>query len=68
MYIRSAKSVLVLLLMVYTGSVLTAWAQSISTGTVAGSVTDPSGAVVGGGNDYSYRHLHQQFPNCHDQR
>ncbi|MGA8437675.1 MAG: carboxypeptidase-like regulatory domain-containing protein [Candidatus Sulfotelmatobacter sp.] len=46
MYIRSVKLALVLLSVVYAGSALAAWAQSTSTGTVAGSVTDPSGAVV----------------------
>jgi hypothetical protein len=33
---------------IWLGSALPAWAQSSSTGTVAGSVTDPSGAVVSG--------------------
>jgi hypothetical protein len=33
---------------VWLGSALPVWAQSTSTGTVAGSVTDPSGAVVSG--------------------
>ena len=46
MYIRSVKLALVLLLVVCVGSALPAWAQSTSTGTVAGSVTDPTGAVV----------------------
>ena len=46
MYIRSVKLALVLLLVVCAGSALAAWAQSTSTGTVAGSVTDPTGAVV----------------------
>jgi len=48
MYIRSVKLALVLLLVVCAGSTLAAWAQSTSTGTVAGSVTDPTGAVVPG--------------------
>jgi hypothetical protein len=48
MYIRSVKLALVLLLVVCVGSSLPAWAQSTSTGTVAGSVTDPTGAVVAG--------------------
>lgn len=48
MHIRSVKSVLVLFLAVCLGECLSAWAQSTSTGTVAGSVTDPTGAVVAG--------------------
>ena len=48
MYIRSVKLALVLLLVVCVGSSLPASAQSTSTGTVAGSVTDPTGAVVAG--------------------
>src|SRR5580692_5872044 len=48
MYIRSLKLVLVLFLVICVGSSLCAWAQSTSTGTVAGSVTDPTGAVVAG--------------------
>jgi len=48
MYIRSVKLALVLLLVVCVGSSLPAWAKSTSTGTVAGSVTDPTGAVVAG--------------------
>jgi hypothetical protein len=48
MYIRSMKLALVLLLVVCGGSARAAWAQSTSTGTVSGSVTDPSGAVVAG--------------------
>src|SRR5208282_4007613 len=43
---RCAKLALVLLLMVCVGSVLPMWAQSTSTGTVVGNVTDPTGAVV----------------------
>ena len=48
MYIRSVKLALVLLLVVCVGNFLPAWAQSTSTGTVAGSVSDPTGAVVAG--------------------
>jgi hypothetical protein len=48
MYIRSLKLALVLLLAASGGSALAAWAQSTSTGTVAGSVSDSSGAVVEG--------------------
>jgi Carboxypeptidase regulatory-like domain len=48
MQIRSVKLPLVLLLVICAGSAPSAWAQSTSTGTVAGSVTDPSGAVVEG--------------------
>jgi Carboxypeptidase regulatory-like domain len=48
MQIRGLKLVLVLWLVVCVGSSLPAWAQSTSTGTVAGSVTDPSGALVAG--------------------
>ena len=48
MQIRSVKLPLVLFLVICAGSALSAWAQSTSTGTVAGSVTDPSGAVVAG--------------------
>jgi hypothetical protein len=48
MYMRSVKLTLVLLLVVCAGGVLSAWAQSTSTGTVAGSVTDPTGALVSG--------------------
>ena len=50
MYIRSLKLALVLLLVVCmgSGSVLPVWSQSTSSGTVAGSVTDPSNAVVPG--------------------
>jgi len=48
MHIRSVKLALVLLLVVCVGNSLPAWAQSTSTGTVAGSVTDPTGAVVAG--------------------
>ena len=48
MHTRSLKLALVLLLVVCVGSALPAWAQSTSTGTVAGLVTDSSGAVVAG--------------------
>ncbi len=48
MQIRSAKLSLVLFLVFCAGSALSAWAQSTSTGTVAGSVTDPTGALVSG--------------------
>jgi hypothetical protein len=48
MQMRSAKFSLVLLLLVCAGGVLSAWGQSTSTGTVAGSVTDSTGAVVAG--------------------
>ena len=48
MHTRSVKLALVLLLVVCLGSALPAWSQSTSTGTVAGSVTDPSNAVVPG--------------------
>jgi Carboxypeptidase regulatory-like domain len=48
MQIPSLKLVLVLFLVVGVGSSLPAWAQSTSTGTVAGSVTDPTGAMVAG--------------------
>ncbi len=49
MYTRNMKVALFLLVvMVCVGSALPAWAQSASSGTVAGVVTDPSGAVVSG--------------------
>src|ERR1022692_453226 len=48
MHTCSVKLALVLFLVVCVGSALPAWAQSTSTGTVAGSVTDPSNAVVAG--------------------
>ena len=49
MYIRSVKSVLVLFVAICVGSSLSAWAQGASsTGTVAGTVTDSSNAVVVG--------------------
>src|SRR5271169_121711 len=46
MNIRIAKLALVFVLVVCVGSALPTWAQSASSGTVAGSVTDQSGAVV----------------------
>src|SRR5208282_4974444 len=46
MQIRSVKLTLVLLLVVCAVSAPHTWAQSTSTGTVAGGVTDPTGAVV----------------------
>ena len=46
--IRSVKSVLVLLLFVCLGGALPVWSQSASSGTVSGSVADPSNAVVSG--------------------
>src|ERR1035438_8381060 len=46
MHIRSVKWALVLLLVACLGSLLPAWAQSLNTGTIAGTVTDPTGAVV----------------------
>jgi len=48
MQIRSLKLALVLLLVVCMGGALPVWAQSTSSGTVAGTITDPSGAVVVG--------------------
>ncbi len=48
MHIRSVKLVLVLLLVVCLGGALPVWSQSASSGTVSGSVTDPSNAVVAG--------------------
>jgi hypothetical protein len=48
MYIRSVNVALVFLLVVCVGSSLPACGQSTSTGTVAGTVTDPTGAVVAG--------------------
>jgi hypothetical protein len=48
MHIRSVKLALVLVLMGCLGSVLPAIAQSTSTGSVTGSVSDPTGAVVAG--------------------
>ena len=48
MQIRSLKLALVLLLVVCLGGALSLWAQSTNTGTVLGTITDPSGAVVPG--------------------
>src|SRR5580698_8958738 len=48
MCIRILKLALVLLLVVCLGSALPVWAQSASSGTVSGLVTDPSNAVVAG--------------------
>jgi Carboxypeptidase regulatory-like domain len=45
---RGIKLALFLVLVICVGSALPMWAQSTSTGTVAGSVTDQSGAVVPG--------------------
>jgi hypothetical protein len=45
---RTLKSALFLLVSVCLLGTIPAWAQSISTGTVAGTITDPSGAVVAG--------------------
>jgi type 1 fimbria pilin len=46
MSIRTLNAVLIFLLAFCLGISLPAWAQSTSTGTVTGSVTDPTGAVV----------------------
>src|ERR1700733_9695373 len=46
MYTRSTKLALFLLVVVCVGSALPAWAQSTSSGTVAGLISDPSGAGV----------------------
>jgi hypothetical protein len=46
MYTRSMKLALFLLVVACVGSALPAWAQSTSSGTVAGLISDPSGAVV----------------------
>jgi Carboxypeptidase regulatory-like domain len=48
MFIRSLNVVLVSLLMVCLGGALPVWAQSASSGTVSGVVTDSSSAVVAG--------------------
>jgi len=48
MYIRNVKLALVLLLVVCVGSALPAWAQSSSSASVVGVVTDQTGAVVDG--------------------
>jgi carboxypeptidase family protein len=45
---RSTRLALFLLVVICVGSALPMWAQSASSGTVAGSVTDPTGAVVAG--------------------
>jgi len=48
MNIRSVKLALALLLVVCVGCVLPAWGQAVDTGTVVGTVTDSTGAVVVG--------------------
>src|ERR1700694_862248 len=48
MHIRSMKVVSILLLVICVGSALRTWAQLTDTGTVAGTVSDQSGAVVPG--------------------
>ncbi|HTC56932.1 MAG TPA: carboxypeptidase-like regulatory domain-containing protein, partial [Candidatus Sulfotelmatobacter sp.] len=48
MYTRSFNLVLVLLLVVCLGGALPVWSQSAASGTVSGSVADPSNAVVSG--------------------
>ncbi|MFZ0758411.1 MAG: carboxypeptidase-like regulatory domain-containing protein, partial [Candidatus Sulfotelmatobacter sp.] len=48
MQIRSVKLALALLMVVCLACTLPVWAQSTSSGTVAGTITDPSGAVVAG--------------------
>jgi hypothetical protein len=48
MHMRSFKLALVLLLVVCLGVALPLWSQSTSSGTVAGTVADPSNAVVPG--------------------
>ena len=48
MHTRSMKLVLFLLLVIDVGCALPAWGQSTSTGSVSGSVTDQSGALVAG--------------------
>ena len=50
MYVRNLKLAVLLFLVICVGTSLPAWAQSLSTGTVAGSVIDPTGAVVSGAN------------------
>jgi hypothetical protein len=45
---RSTRLALFLLVVICVGSALPVWAQSASSGTVAGSVTDQTGAVVAG--------------------
>jgi Carboxypeptidase regulatory-like domain len=46
MNIRSVKLILVLFLLACVGGPPSAWTQSTSSGVVAGTITDPSGAVV----------------------
>src|ERR1700733_9551826 len=48
MHIRSFKLALVLVVVLCLGGALPVWSQSASSGTVSGSVTDPSNAVVAG--------------------
>ncbi len=48
MHSRSVKSLLIILLAVCVAGTLPVWAQSTSSGTVAGTITDPTGAVVAG--------------------
>src|SRR5579862_6032462 len=48
MQIRGVKLALALLMVVCLACTLPVWAQSTSSGTVAGTITDPSGAVVAG--------------------
>ena len=48
MHTRSVRLVLVFMLVVCVGGALPVWSQSASSGTVSGSVTDPSNAVVAG--------------------
>jgi hypothetical protein len=48
MHTRSFKLALVLLVVVCLGGALPVWAQSASSGTVSGSVADPSNALVAG--------------------
>ncbi|MFY9909365.1 MAG: carboxypeptidase-like regulatory domain-containing protein [Candidatus Sulfotelmatobacter sp.] len=46
MYSRSLRSALVVLVIVCLAGAMQVWAQSTSTGSIAGTITDPSGAVV----------------------
>ena len=48
MSVRSSKLALLLFLVICVCTSLPVWAQSLSTGTVSGSVTDQTGAVVAG--------------------
>jgi hypothetical protein len=48
MYTRSVKLGLVLLTVVCLAGALPVWSQMVSTGTVAGTITDPSSALVAG--------------------